>query len=95
MISPRQAAINALVAAVRCYQLAVRPFLAGGCRFLPTCSEYFIEAVQTHGPLAGGWLGLKRLCRCRPGGAYGYDPVPPVAGRAGTKEFSKARRKAG
>ena len=77
MITGRELTIRVLITAVRCYQVAVRPLLVGGCRFVPTCSEYFIEAVRIHGPLGGLWLGLKRICRCRPGGAYGYDPVPP------------------
>lgn len=69
---------------VRFYQLAISPFLVwlggpgSGCRFLPSCSQYFLEAVETHGAMRGGWLGLKRLCRCHPWGGCGCDPVPPV-----------------
>jgi putative membrane protein insertion efficiency factor len=67
---------------VRLYQLSVSPlltWLAGpdaGCRFEPTCSHYFLEATEKHGVLRGGWIGLKRIGRCRPGGGHGYDPVP-------------------
>ena len=67
-----------LIAAVRIYQITLGPFLGGARRFKPTSSEYFIEAVQVHGPGRGTLLGLKRLLRCRPGGGSGYDPVPPV-----------------
>ncbi len=69
---------------VRAYQWTISPvlaFLAGpgsGCRFEPTCSRYFLEAVETHGVLRGGWLGLRRLGRCHPWGGKGYDPVPPL-----------------
>jgi putative membrane protein insertion efficiency factor len=74
--------IRALVLAVRAYQLTISPaqvFLfgsAGGCRFTPTCSHYALEAVRRHGAIAGGWLGLKRICRCHPWGGCGHDPVP-------------------
>ncbi len=67
---------------IRIYQWTLSPvlsFLGGpgtGCRFEPTCSQYFLEAVETHGFLRGGWLGLRRLGRCQPWGGQGYDPVP-------------------
>ncbi|MEZ0295889.1 MAG: membrane protein insertion efficiency factor YidD [Candidatus Methylacidiphilales bacterium] len=49
----------------------------GVCRYSPTCSRYMEEAVTQHGFFAGGWLGVKRICRCAPWGGQGYDPVPP------------------
>ena len=49
---------------------------AGRCRFEPSCSEYALEAVGTHGALAGSWLAVKRICRCHPWGGCGEDPVP-------------------
>lgn len=51
---------------------------AGSCRFVPTCSAYASTAVCEHGVMRGGWLALRRLGRCRPGGGVGYDPVPPA-----------------
>ncbi len=48
-----------------------------GCRYTPTCSAYFLEAVETHGVLRGSWMGIKRICRCAPWGGSGHDPVPP------------------
>lgn len=67
----------ALTGAVRAYQLLVSPLLGLNCRFLPSCSSYAIEAIQTHGSLKGSWLAAKRICRCHPWGGDGYDPVPP------------------
>jgi len=70
-----------LIFAIRAYRWTVSPaqiFLfgpTGGCRFTPTCSQYAIEAVQTHGALAGTALATKRICRCHPWGGCGHDPV--------------------
>ncbi|MXN92352.1 membrane protein insertion efficiency factor YidD [Flavobacterium sp. Sd200] len=61
---------------VRLYQVAISPLLPSVCRYTPTCSQYSIEALQTHGLLKGGWLGLKRIASCNPWGGKGYDPVP-------------------
>lgn len=68
---------------VRFYQIAISvPLhaLAGsrsGCRFTPTCSQYFIEALEIHGAWKGSLLGIWRILRCNPWGKTGYDPVPP------------------
>ena len=68
---------------VRLYKWTLSPLLSAlggphsGCRFEPTCSAYFLEAVETHGLLRGSWLALKRLARCHPWGGCGHDPVPP------------------
>jgi putative membrane protein insertion efficiency factor len=70
-----RAALTAfLVAGVRFYQIAVRPLLPAVCRFYPSCSEYFILAVQKYGPVRGACKGISRLCRCHPWSAGGYDP---------------------
>jgi len=63
---------------IRAYQLCVSPFLGPRCRFLPTCSEYAREAIDTHGLLRGFGMSLRRLLRCHPLGPSGWDPVPPV-----------------
>ena len=64
-----------LIVMVRLYQATLSRFLGGQCRFVPTCSEYFIQAVQKHGPLGGMAKGLWRLLRCHPFSRGGYDPV--------------------
>ncbi len=69
--------VGALVAVVRAYQLGIRPLFGPCCRFVPTCSEYTIEALETHGVLRGLCLSAWRILRCNPYGGYGYDPVPP------------------
>jgi len=70
-----------LIAAVRLYQLALSPLLGGRCRFRPSCSEYFIEAVKKRGPVRGAVMGLWRILRCNPLSKGGYDPVATDAGR--------------
>ncbi|MCS7047091.1 MAG: membrane protein insertion efficiency factor YidD [Gemmataceae bacterium] len=59
---------------VRFYQAALGPFLPKVCRFEPSCSEYFIQAVQKYGAWRGGCKGVWRICRCNPWGGHGYDP---------------------
>jgi putative membrane protein insertion efficiency factor len=63
-----------LVAGVRCYQMILRPVLPAVCRFEPSCSEYFIEAVHKYGPVCGAARGVRRICRCNPWTPGGYDP---------------------
>ncbi len=66
-----------LIAVVRFYQLALSPWL-GRCRYQPTCSQYAIEALETHGFFRGSWLSVRRILRCHPWGGSGWDPVPPA-----------------
>jgi putative membrane protein insertion efficiency factor len=67
---------------IRGYQCTLSPILSAisgpgsGCRFEPTCSAYFLQAIEMHGLIAGSWLGLRRLARCHPWGGQGCDPVP-------------------
>ncbi|MCU0338476.1 MAG: membrane protein insertion efficiency factor YidD [Spirosomaceae bacterium] len=65
-----------LIFLVRVYQAALSPYFPNSCRYTPTCSQFMIEAIQKHGALRGGWMGLKRIGRCHPWGGHGYDPVP-------------------
>ncbi|HXR18877.1 MAG TPA: membrane protein insertion efficiency factor YidD [Steroidobacteraceae bacterium] len=61
---------------IRAYQLTLSPLLGPRCRFYPSCSQYALEAVGQYGALRGSWLALRRLARCHPWHAGGYDPVP-------------------
>lgn len=58
------------------YRMVISPLLPSSCRFVPTCSEYGLEAFRRFGFIKGFKLTAKRILRCRPGGPYGYDPVP-------------------
>jgi len=64
-----------LITVVRFYQKAISPFFRPVCRFYPSCSQYAIEALSKYGAVKGGWMGLKRICRCHPFHPGGYDPV--------------------
>ena len=61
---------------IRAYQVALSPLLGANCRYYPTCSQYAIEAIETHGSLRGTWLAIKRISRCHPWHEGGFDPVP-------------------
>lgn len=61
---------------IKFYQYVISPAIGPKCRFTPTCSQYAVTALQKHGLIKGGWLSIKRISKCRPGGGHGYDPVP-------------------
>ena len=61
---------------VRGYQIVLSPLFGDCCRFTPSCSNYMLEALRTHGAAKGSLLGLYRILRCHPFGRSGYDPVP-------------------
>lgn len=67
---------SAAILTIRFYQLCISPLTPPSCRFVPTCSQYAVEAIRRHGVVRGGWLAIKRLLRCHPWGGSGYDPVP-------------------
>lgn len=64
-----------ILSLIRGYQRWLSPFLPSACRFHPTCSEYMRQAVERHGAVRGVWMGLRRLARCQPMCAGGFDPV--------------------
>lgn len=75
-LSPaRRPVSRLLIGAVRLYQHTLSRYLGGQCKFVPTCSEYFIEAVARRGAVRGSIQGLRRILRCHPFSKGGYDPV--------------------
>ena len=68
-----------LIGLVRLYQVFISPLLPPSCRFVPTCSQYAIDAIELHGPWRGSWLAARRLLRCHPFTSGGFDPVMPIS----------------
>lgn len=69
--------VRLLQGPIRFYRKWISPMLGHNCRFTPTCSQYALEALETHGALKGLALSVWRILRCNPFGKFGYDPVPP------------------
>jgi len=71
---------NFVILIIKLYKYLISPFLISNCRYLPTCSEYFIDCVKLNGTLKGTSLGIKRILKCHPvkflGGGSGFDPAP-------------------
>ena len=65
-----------LILLIRGYQIIISPMLNSNCRFMPTCSQYAIESLQSYGLIKGTFLTIKRLGKCHPWGGHGYDPIP-------------------
>ncbi len=65
-----------LLALIHFYQRHISPLLGSNCRYYPTCSHYTADAIERYGALRGGWMGLRRIARCHPWAAGGFDPVP-------------------
>lgn len=64
------------LALIKFYQIAISPLIAPRCRYIPTCSQYSLEAIQSFGAIKGSYLAINRICRCHPWGGVGYDPIP-------------------
>ena len=76
-----RAIVAVMVFVIRVYQRAISPILPRCCRYEPSCSQYFIEALRKRGVLMGTLLGSWRILRCNPYGGSGYDPVPEPPSR--------------
>ncbi len=75
-----------LIGLLKAYRLLISPLYGNVCRYYPSCSAYALRAVEVHGAVKGSWLAARRLLRCHPWAAGGYDPVP------GTPEFDEEMR---
>lgn len=64
---------------VRFYQVCISPFIGSHCRFYPSCSAYAMTALETHGPVKGSWLAIRRISKCHPWHPGGFDYVPGTA----------------
>ena len=64
-----------IILLIRGYQIFISPIMPGKCRFYPTCSTYFVQAVEKYGPFKGSLLGIKRILKCHPFHEGGYDPL--------------------
>jgi putative membrane protein insertion efficiency factor len=74
----RQSYLAIFRLAHRIYKVSISPLMGGRCRFHPTCSDYMLAAVESHGILRGLWLSLTRVCKCHPWHSGGFDYVPEV-----------------
>ena len=72
-----------LIGFLKAYRALISPLYGQVCRYHPSCSAYALEAVTDHGAVRGSWLAVRRLGRCHPWAAGGYDPVPPRTASAG------------
>lgn len=79
------------IGVVRAYQWTLRPLIGANCRFHPSCSEYAVEALRTHGAGRGGLMSARRILRCNPWHPGGYDPVLPVPGLSSSGPSSDDR----
>ena len=73
---------NFLIQIIKFYKYFISPYLHSNCRYLPTCSEYFIDSLKLNGIFKGSYLGIRRILRCHPikilGGGSGFDPAPDL-----------------
>jgi len=85
-----------LIGLLKLYRAVISPLYGPVCRYYPSCSAYALEAVRVHGSIKGSWLAARRLGRCHPWAAGGYDPVPgtPAAEEWAEEQAAKARQAA-
>ena len=68
--------IYPLIFIIKIYQFIISPLIGKNCRYLPTCSEYAIESLKSHGLLRGLFFAIRRILKCHPFGGHGFDPIP-------------------
>ncbi len=78
-----------MLSLIRGYRLLISPFTFSCCRFHPSCSQYALDAVETHGAAKGFWLTLKRLAKCHPFHPGGFDPVPQSQAMTGKNRWNR------
>tara|TARA_Y100000741_G_scaffold274396_1_gene214362 strand:+ start:244 stop:492 length:249 start_codon:yes stop_codon:yes gene_type:complete len=75
---------NFIIKIIKVYKYLISPLIGSNCRYLPTCSEYFIDCIKLNGSIKGSLIGIKRILKCHPikflGGSSGYDPAPKIKG---------------
>jgi len=69
---------SVLIFFIKIYKYCISPYLHSNCRYLPTCSEYFIDSLKLNGPFIGAWMGMKRILKCHPMGGEGFDPAKKI-----------------
>jgi len=72
----KKAGIFLVLIPIYFYKYCISPFTPASCRYVPTCSEYALQAIRKYGPFKGGYLAIRRILRCHPWGGHGFDPVP-------------------
>ena len=81
-----------VIAALQGYKRWISPMLPNACRFVPTCSEYAMEAIERNGVLRGGAQAMLRFVRCNPWGGHGYDPVVSLCDGGGEQPHSSQQK---
>lgn len=81
---------RAMIAAIEAYRHMISPFRPPTCRFMPTCSQYAVDALTRYGLLRGGWLAVVRLGKCGPWHHGGWDPIPERSGDGCRPELRSA-----
>jgi putative membrane protein insertion efficiency factor len=84
---------NSFIRIVKAYRLLLSPWIGGSCRFMPTCSQYAIEALELHGAAVGSYLAAARIARCHPWCQGGIDTVPTTTPRLFSRLKSQSQKK--
>lgn len=91
----RNAPVRALIFAIELYRQMISPLRLPSCRFMPTCSQYAVDALRQYGLIRGSWLSAVRLAKCGPWHPGGWDPIPECGERTPSAGFCGGRGKQG